>query len=229
MDGDKTMKTNKENDNQKKSRQGKVWPIVLCLLLALGVFALLLNVEARQLAQYEKGNVVVAIADIPEGLEITEKNLGELFAVKERPLTDIPDAAYVKTEELIGQYARSGMDNGSIITKSMLGELRKDFDDSVLLGVNMQALAQSVAGTLRAGDVIDIYTVKIEEDKQVLVEKALANVTIERSYTSSGTAILKEDDTSIAQYITIPVHKDAVGMFYQALENRRIEIVKHPQ
>ena len=223
------MKTNKENDNHKKSRQGKVWPIVLCLLLALGVFALLLNVEARQLAQYEKGSVVVAIKDVPEGLEITEKNLAELFAVKERPLTDIPDAAYVKAEELIGQYARSGMDAGNMITKSMLGELRKDFGNSVLLGVNMQAQAQSVAGTLRTGDVIDIYTVKVDEEKNVVVEKALGNVTIERSYTSSGTAILKDDDTSIAQYITIPVHKDAVGLFYQALENRRIEIVKHPQ
>lgn len=223
------MKTNNENDNHKKNRQGKVWPVVLCLLLAAGVFALLLNVEARQMAQYEKGSVVIAIADVPEAKEITEKNLAELFAVEERPLTDIPDAAYLKPEELIGQYAQNSIDTGSMITKSMVGELRKDFGDSVLLGVNMEALDQSVAGTLRAGDVIDIYTVKVDEEKNVLVEKALENVTIERSYTSSGAAILKEDDTSISQYVTIPVHQDAVGLFYQSLENRRIEIVKHPQ
>ena len=53
-------------------------------------------------------------------------------------------------------------------------------------------------------------------------------MTIERSYTSAGAAILKDDKDSIAQYITIPVNKDAVGLFYQTLENRRIEIVKHP-
>jgi len=223
------MKTNNENDNHKKNRQGKVWPVVLCLLLAAGVFALLMNVESRKMAQYEKGNVVVAIADVPEAKEITEQNLAELFAVVERPLTDIPDAAYLRPEELIGQYAQSAIDSGSMITKSMAGELRKDFGDSVLLGVNMEALDQSVAGTLRAGDVIDIYTVMVDEEKNVLVEKALGDVTIERSYTSSGTAILKEDNTSIAQYITIPVHQDAVGLFYQSLENRRIEIVKHPQ
>ena len=222
------MKTNNENDNHKKNRQGKVWPVVLCLLLAAGVFALLMNVEARKMAQYEKGNVVVAIADVPEAKEITEQNLAELFAVVERPLTDIPDAAYLQPEELIGQYAQSAIDSGSMITKSMAGELRKDFGNSVLLGVNMEALDQSVAGTLRAGDIIDIYTVMVDEEKNVLVEKALGDVTIERSYTSSGTAILKEDDTSIAQYSTIPVHQDAVGLFYQSLENRRIEIVKHP-
>lgn len=222
------MKTNQENKNKVKNRQGKMWPVVLCLLLAVGVFVLLLSVEAKQLAQYEKGSVVVAVADIPEAKEITEKNLTDYFAIEERPLADIPKAAYLKLDELVGKYTQSGIDNGNMITKSMLGELQETSEDCVLLGVNMEALDQSVAGTLRAGDSIDIYTVKVDEDKQVLVEKALGNVTIERSYTSTGTAILKEDDTSIAQYITIPVHKDAVGLFYQSLENRRIEIVKHP-
>lgn len=222
------MREMKEKDMNKKKRQGKVWPVVLCLLLAGGVFALLLNIEARQLNQYEKGSVVVAITDVADNKEITEENLTEYFAVVERPLTDIPDAAYLELNDLIGQYAQSAINTGSMITESMLGELRKDFGDSVLLGVNMEALEQSVAGTLRAGDVIDIYTVKIDEDKTVVVEKALGNVTIDRSYTSSGVSILKDDSTSIAQYITIPVHKDVVGLFYQSLEDRRIEIVKHP-
>lgn len=222
------MKTKNEIENSKKNKKGKVWPIVLCLLLAVGVFALLLNVETRQLAQYEKGNVVVAIAEVADGTEITENNLEELFAVEERPLADIPEAAYLKAEDLLGQYTQSGIDEGSMITKSMLGELRKSYGDSVLLGINMEALAQSVAGTLRAGDLVDIYTVIVDEEKNILVEKALGNVTIERSYTSAGAAILKEDNDSIAQYITIPVNKDAVGLFYQAIENRRIEVVKHP-
>ena len=223
------MKTNQDNNNHKKNRQGKVWPVVLCLLLAGGLFVFLLNMEVRQLAQYEKGKVVVAIADVTESKEITEQNLSELFAVEERPVSDIPKAAYLELEDLKGLYTQSGIDAGSMITKSMLGEPRKDYGDSVLLGVNMEALAQSVAGTLRAGDVIDIYTVKMEEEETVVVEKALGNVTVERSYTSAGVAILKDDDTSIAQYITIPVHKDAVGLFYQSLEDRRIEVVKHPQ
>jgi len=222
------MKTKNEIENSKKNKKGKVWPIVLCLLLAVGVFALLLNVETRQLAQYEKGNVVVAIAEVADGTEITENNLEELFALEERPLADIPEAAYLKAEDLLGQYTQSGIDAGSMITKSMLGELRKNYGDSVLLGINMEALAQSVAGTLRAGDLVDIYTVIVDEEKNILVEKALGNVTIERSYTSAGAAILKEDKDSIAQYITIPVNKDAVGIFYQAIENRRIEVVKHP-
>lgn len=221
------MEKNQKNAN-KREKQSKAWPVILCLLLAAGVFVLLLNVEARQLAQYEKGNVVVAITDVPDSKEITKENLTECFTVEERPLSDIPEAAYLELKDLIGQYAQSGIDAGSMITHSMLGEISVDHGDAVLLGVNMEALAQSVAGTLRAGDTIDIYTVKVEEDEKVTVEKALGSVMIERSYTSAGAAILKEDDSAIAQYITIPVHKDAVGTFYQALEDRRIEIVKHP-
>lgn len=221
------MKTNLKK-SRSKDVQGKVWPVVLCLLFAGGIFALLLSVEARQLAKYEKGSVVVAISDVADSKEITKENLTEYFALEERPLSDIPKAAYLTLDELVGQYAQSAIDAGSMITKSMVGELQAGYKDAVLLGVNMEALAQSVAGTLRTGDVIDIYTVKAEEDDSVVVEKALGSVTIDRSYTSAGVAILKEDDSSIAQYITIPVHKDAVGIFYQALEDRRIEIVKHP-
>lgn len=222
------MKDNKQKNITKKEGQGKVWPVVLCLLLAGGIFVLLLNVETRKLAEYEKGDVVVAISDVADSKEITQDNLAEYFAVEERPLSDIPEAAYLTLDELVGQYAQNSIDAGSLITKSMVGELQTGYGDAVLLGVNMEALAQSVAGTLRAGDVIDIYTVKVEEDDSVVVEKALGSVTIDRSYTSAGVAILKDDDSSIAQYITIPVHKDAVGTFYQALEDRRIEIVKHP-
>lgn len=222
------MKENKQNNTNKKEKQGKVWPVVLCLLLAGGIFAVLLNVESRQLEQYEKGNVVIAIADVSDCKEITQENLAEYFAVEERPLSDIPKAAYLELEDLVGQYAQGGIDAGSMVTRSMLGELGENYGSAVLLGVNMEALAQSVAGILRAGDEIDIYTVKVDEEDNVIVEKALGNVTIERSYTSAGAAIAKDDKDSIAQYITIPVHKDAVGTFYQALEERRVEIVKHP-
>ena len=222
------MKTNRQKNMSNKEKQGKAWPVVLCLLLAVGIFALLLNVESKQLAQYEKGSVVVAIADVADCKEITQENLTELFAIEERPLSGIPSAAYLELEQLVGQYARSGIDAGSMITESMLGELSENYGNAVLLGVNMEALEQSVAGTLRAGDEIDIYTVMVDEEDNVIVEKALSNVTIERSYTSAGVSILKDDKDSIAQYITIPVHKDAVGTFYQALEDRRVEIVKHP-
>lgn len=212
----------------KEKKQGRAWPIILCLLLAAGIFLLLINVETRQLAQYEKSSVVVAIADVPDGKEITKENLTEYFALEERPVTDIPEAACREVEDLIGQYALGGIDMGSVITKSMVGELTPGYGNVVLLGVNMEALAQSVAGTLRAGDVVDIYTVMVDKYENVVVEKALSKVTIDRSYTSAGVAILKEDTDSIAQYITIPVHPEAVGTFYQALEDRRIEVVKHP-
>lgn len=222
------MKTNIKK-SERKERQGKAWPVILCLLLAGGIFALLLSVETRQLARYEKGSVVVAVKDVADGKEITKENLTEYFAIAERPLADIPKAACLELEALVGQYAQCGIDAGSMITESMLGALQTSYGNNVLLGVNMEALAQSVVGTLRAGDVIDIYTVKVEEEDSVTVQKTLGGITIERSYTSAGAAILKDDDSSIAQYITIPVHKDAVGTFYQALEDRRIEIVKHPQ
>ena len=112
-------------------------------------------------------------------------NLDEYFAVEERPLVDIPEAAYLEVADLIGQYAQGGVDAGSIITEKMFGELQAKQKDAVLLGVNMEALEQSVAGTLRAGDVIDIYTVKVEEDKSVTVNKQEISSPSEESVSNS--------------------------------------------
>ena len=130
--------------------------------------------------------------------------------------------------KLIGFYADGGIDKGSMVTKSMFGKLGTVAADTVFLSVDMEALDQSVAGTLRAGDRIDIYTVKKEQDKDASVTEVLSSVVIERSYTGSGISIQKEDTTSIAQYIIIPIHKDAVEAFYEALESKKIQIVKHP-
>ncbi|MBE5868291.1 MAG: hypothetical protein E7293_04930 [Lachnospiraceae bacterium] len=212
---------------EKKGKMNKVWPVVLCLLLAGGVFVFLLKVEKRQLAPYEKCKVVVAVTQVAAKTEITGDNLTKFFAVEERYLSDTPQAAYLKAEDLVGQYVLTGIDEGSVVTKSMLGALDEDRTDTVLLSVNMENLEHSVAGTLRVGDRIDIYTVMLDEEKEPIVEKVLGNVTIERSYTGAGAPILKEDDSSIAKYITIAVHKHEVETFYRALENRRIEIVKH--
>ena len=210
-----------------KKKKEKVWHILVCLLLAGILFVFLLNVEKRQLENYEKGLVVVAIEDVPDNTEITPKNAEEYFALAERTLTDIPKAAYTDLSALTG-YAEGGIDKGSMVTESMFGKLGAVAADAVFLSVDMEALEQSVAGTLRAGDRIDIYTVKKEQDETVAVKEALSSVTIERSYTGSGVSIQKEDTASIAQYITIPLHKDAVEAFYEALENKKIQIVKHP-
>ncbi len=217
------------NVNKKeKSIMGKAWPVMLCLLLSIGVFMFLLNMEKKELERYEKGQVVTVATSIKKHTEITEENVKTLFKMAERPLTDIPDTSYANMEELVGQYVQHDMDAGVVVTKSMTGELNPLQKDHVLLAVNMEALDRSVAGTLRAGDEIDLYTVETNAVKEVLVEKVLEKVKVTRSHTGTGGAILKEDATSIAQYITIPVHKDAVETFYKALENKKIEIVKYP-
>jgi len=214
-----------KNDKKKKE---KIWHILVCLLLTGILFVFLLNVEKRQLGNYEKGLVVVAIEDVADNTEITTENAARYFALEERTLTDIPKAAYTDIHELIGFYAEGGIDKGSMITERMFGKLGSMNADAVFLSVDMEALDQSVAGTLRAGDRIDIYTVKKEQDADVAVTEVLSSVVIERSYTGNGLAIQKEDTTSIAQYITIPLHKDTVEAFYEALENKKIQIVKHP-
>ena len=218
------------SENQaKKPGKGKerIWPVLVCLFLAVALFLLLLNVEKRQLENFQKRYVLVAIEDVADDTEITTENVTKYLALEERTMRDIPEAAYTDIQAVTGLYAEGGIDKGSMITKSMFGKLGSISEDEVLLSVDMEALDQSVAGTLRAGDRIDMFAVYKEADQDVSVAEVLSGVVIERSYTGSGIAIQKEDTTSIAQYITIPIHKNAVEAVYEALENKKIQIVKH--
>lgn len=210
-----------------KKKETKLWPVAVCLLLALTLFVFLLSVQKRQLDAYEKEVVVVALTDIRKNTEITVENVGTLFTLEECPVEVIPEAAYTRVEELVGCYVVNDIDCASMVTESMVGEFVTISEDTVLLSIDMGKLDQNVAGTLRAGDKIDLYTVRTLETEEVRVEKPLEGILIDRSYDSSGKAIAKDDETAIAQYITIPIHKEAVAALYKALENRTVEIVKH--
>lgn len=216
---------------KKQSKEGKKYavPALIGLVLAIVLFITLINVEVKMLADYEESLVVVANEAIAENTEISEANVATYFTLESRRVTDVPEHAYTALEDMVGSFVQSDIDKGSMITEAMLGELQVREKDTVLLGINMEEMEQSIVGTLRVGDLIDVYTVKTEENEEVVVEQALTGITVDRSYTGTGAAITKEDTSSIAQYITIPIHKDAVGVLYEALENRRVEIVKHAE
>ncbi len=128
-----TLKKKQQADGKKHTL-----PIILGIVLAVVLFITLLNVEAKMLAEYEEGMVVVAAGPIEENMEITKDNLNQYFILESRPLNDIPKLAYVRLEDIVGSYVQNNIDEGSMLTKSMLGELQVPKKDTVLLGISLK-------------------------------------------------------------------------------------------
>lgn len=92
--------------------------------------------------------------------------------------------------------------------------------------INTSSLDQNVAGTLRAGDVIDVYVVEEQDDEYIAIQIG-SERSVERSYDSSGTAITRDDTQTVAQVVTIPMPSSDTAYFLEELEKGTVKIVKY--
>lgn len=218
-----------------KKSKIKIWHILVCVVIAAVLYLALYYSQVKALENYEKGVVVIAKTDIPENVEIDELNSSTYFTTMMIETGKIPKSAYINVSELNGSYTVGNIDAGAIITKSMVSSLKSitnEYKDAKMVTISTNGLEQSVAGTLRIGDIIDIYSIEekdLDGDGKAEVEAVLlkGGVTISRSYDASGVAISKDDTVSIAQIIMIPMDEKEVAEFLAGLENGTIKLIKH--
>ena len=73
-----------ENEN-KRSGRWKLGVGIAALLAAVSVFVVMLQIEKRALAGYEKTQVYVAGREIPVGMKLTEANYEKYITVRFTP------------------------------------------------------------------------------------------------------------------------------------------------
>ena len=228
----------------KKERSILPGVIIVSLLVAVIVYAVMLNAEKTALSDYEKGTVYVTTKPVPKGTMIT----ADYITQKEVDKSLIPSGAVSNPEnltELISVYA---VDQGSIITTGMftaVNDITKDMTQPVVAGFKADDLYQVVGGVLRSGDRINIYQVNENANKGD-TSQSLANTDAEGNWTetystaslvwgnvfvqevfdSAGTVISTADTTTPAQRINIYMDNDNVAVFYAALAQGSLRVVK---
>ena len=219
----------------KKERSILPGVIIVSLLVAVIVYAVMLNAEKTALSDYEKGTVYVTTKPVPKGTMIT----ADYITQKEVDKSLIPSGAVSNPEnltELISVYA---VDQGSIITTGMftaVNDITKDMTQPVVAGFKADDLYQVVGGVLRSGDRINIYQVNENANKgdtsQSLASSDTAaslvwgNVFVQEVFDSAGAVISTSDSTTPAQRVNIYMDNDNVAAFYAALAQGSLRVVK---
>ena len=216
---------------QTNTKKIKIWYVVISLLVAVVLFIVLLNVESSYMKQYEETSVLVVKKEIPINTEITETNFSDFFEAKNRIINTIPATACYTKEDVLGKYVVTNVDAGNFITASMLNEFSKDVSelkDGVYLSISVNNLSQNVAGTLRAGDKINIYSVTEITQGIREVIPVVENIQVERSYDDTGVAITREDTETIASVFTIAVEsKNVQEIIEKSADAGTLVVVKH--
>lgn len=228
----------------KKERSILPGVIIVSLLVAVIVYAVMLNAEKTALSEYEKGTVYVTTKPVPKGTMIT----ADYITQKEVDKSLIPSGAVSRPEDLTDLISVYEVDQGSIITAGMLisvNDITKDMEQPVVAGFKADDLYQVVGGVLRSGDRINIYQVDENANKGD-TSQSLANTDAEGNWTetystaslvwgnvfvqevfdSAGTVISTADTTTPAQRINIYMDNDNVAVFYAALAQGSLRVVK---
>ncbi len=228
----------------KKERSILPGVVIVSLLVAVIVYAVMLNAEKTALSDYEKGTVYVTTKPVPKGTMIT----ADYITQKEVDKSLIPSGAVSNPEDLTDLISVYAVDQGSIITTGMftaVNDITKDMTQPVVAGFKADDLYQVVGGVLRSGDRINIYQVNENANKGD-TSQSLANTDAEGNWTetystaslvwgnvfvqevfdSAGTVISTADTTTPAQRINIYMDNDNVAVFYAALAQGSLRVVK---
>lgn len=150
---------------------------VLCagaLLAAFICFVVMTVIQDRIVNDKATTPVVVAIADVPAGVKLTEGNMALYFAIENRDAEQVPmGITYPNATPLIGEITGRAIYTNEIVTSDCFRKetVFDDIEDAVELSLELGSLGQTVSGTLRPGDLVDIVAViKIQknEDKSIV-------------------------------------------------------------
>lgn len=199
--------------------------IILGFVLAVIVYAVMLNAEQNALKDFEKEMVCVAIREVPAGQMITNENYQEFFEFKDIDRKIIPETAVLSPEELDGLVPCYTIDIGTLLTRGMfenINEITKDMKEPVIAGFKADDLYQVVGGVLRTGDRIHIYRVS-EDNETVLIWD---DVYVQGVFDQAGTQIVSGDTVTAAQRINVYMDKADVEAFYSELASGTLRVVK---
>ena len=208
-------------------KKDKIWigSMIAALVAAVGIYVMMIQTERKMLSEYERGEIYVAVKEIPRGTELDSSNMGDYLERKELDKNVIPAAALTDPEQIEGLNAVWTIDVGTLLTKGMFeqrNEITGKMQQPVIAGFKADDLYQVVGGVLRAGDRIHIYTVTENGTANVIWQK----VYVQQVFDSAGNSIGGEDRSSSAQRVNVYLDAADVEYFYTELARGTLRVVK---
>lgn len=198
--------------------------IITALAASLLIYAAMIFVEKKSLAQEGKTEVFSVIQDIPEGTVLNEENWDEFIETREVYVSAIPMNRVMSAEDAEGMVTRINISAGTILTAGMLRQQdigSVGMREPVLLGFKADDIYQAIGGQLRTGDCVHIYIV----DENGETRLRWSNVIIEEAFDSSGNELGNEQEGKALRF-NIYMEKKEVEEFYDLLDSEKVRIVR---
>lgn len=206
-------KVTRELSTKQKNRNRNIRLIIVSALISLVVFIALLIVQSNILDMEEAIRVYVVSNEVEADVKITEENYTKYFTVAERTVNTLPDN-YIKEGEgakLLDKFTGRKFVKNEVVTsdymedrESVLADIKKPVEVSFSVST-----VNAVAGTLREGDFVNIYT-----SKDGKVNEFIGKGYLVKSFNGEE-RITTENKTARATMFTIIIEQDIEKYFFE--------------
>lgn len=182
--------------------------ILISLIASIIVFISLLFVQKNILQPNGTATFVVATKEIEEGTLITIDNVSQYFKEETGDGKFKVSNSIGNKKDLVGFIANNYIDKASVVSKKNFTSkesVLSDIKEPVECSVAISSFSQAVSGTVREGDLINISVINETTKKN---EQVLANVYVNKAYTSDGREIKRGEELPAVSINLILSKKD---------------------
>ena len=190
--------------------------VIPTIIAAIIVCVIYVAIDSKANAEELKTEVVCMVKDVPANTFISADEMNKYFEVVSVEMVAVPSTAYKSLSDMpkSGFYIEDAMSKsqmvlkGNIATEDAIMDKYKDGYEITSFGA--AAFTGSVNGSLRRGDIVDVYAVDPTTDMLVLM---VENVYIYEAYDSTGNKVTSKEETATAftVYVT-PEEVESLNM-----------------
>ncbi len=224
----KNQVVNKDKKNIGFTVKSLLIPFVLAAIVACLIYLVMTNITKNEIVT---AHVVCATKDIDANTYISEDEVDEYFEVKDVEKAILPDCIYSELKELPdgGFYVESDLSAKQMINTDDIAEtdsvMDKYTEDTQVTSIKVNDFDNSVSGTIRHGDIVNVYAKDPSTNQLVLM---VENVYVEAAYDNSGNELTKsyeaENGTATAVVFSVKVAPDEIDRMNTAISYEGIQL-----
>ena len=192
--------------------------VIPAIIAAILVCVIYVAIDSKATAKELKTDVVCMKVDVPKNTYVTTEEVSAYFEVLSVEMTAVSDSAYTSLSELPkeGFYIENDMGRSQMVYKDDIATedaiMDKYKNGYEITSFAAQSFVGGVNGSLRRGDIVDVYAVDPTTDMLILMAE---NVYIYDVYSNTGNKISGADETATA--FTVYVTPEEVEQINKAV------------
>ncbi len=212
----------------KKKRDTIIKPLIITAIISAMIFALILIAERAAAKAHRTAAVAVAAKDIQTGTKITRENAKEYFMMMELPEEAVLSNALTDLNDIEGYITGYGMQAREQLTQNkitnVISNVEKGYNEPVEVSLTVNSIADAAAGTIRAGDRVDIiaYTDIMDKRSEVVME----NVYVSEAFDASGREVTANSNSDVSIIFNLIIEREEYIDFINGTSLGGIRLIK---